>query len=85
MYLPFFAGHSRVDLVMEDGARLHRVQVKTARRIGEVLAFRTCSYTRNVSREYVGEVEYFGVYSPDLDAVYLVPVSDVPARGRICD
>ena len=27
------------------------------------------------------DVDYFGVYCPDTDAVYLVPITDVPDRG----
>jgi len=28
-------------------------------------------------RHYRGEVEYFAVYSPDLDKVYLVPIEHI--------
>jgi hypothetical protein len=28
-------------------------------------------------RHYQGEVEYFAVYSPDLDKVYLIPIDHV--------
>ena len=31
VYLPLFAPHSRVDLVFDDDAGFHRVQVKTSR------------------------------------------------------
>jgi hypothetical protein len=33
---------------------------------------------RSVKRGYKGEAEYFGVYSPDTDKVYLIPVDEVP-------
>ena len=80
VYLPFFAAHARVDLVYEDGLGFHRVQCKTARVRGQVLTFATCSNTRNLPREYVGEIDEFGVYSPQLDQVFLVPIADVPTR-----
>jgi hypothetical protein len=55
--------------------------VKTARRVGEVLVFRTCSNTSNTPRDYRGEIDAFGVYSPDLDRAFLVPVIDVSIRS----
>ena len=33
--------------------------------------------TTNARRDYRGQIEYFAVYSPDLDKVYLVPVDHV--------
>jgi PD-(D/E)XK endonuclease len=29
-------------------------------------------------RDYVDEIEYFGVYCPETGGVYLVPIRDVP-------
>ena len=31
-------------------------------------------------RDYRGEVDVFGVYSPQLDEVFIVPVNDVATR-----
>jgi hypothetical protein len=56
------------------------VQCKASRTIGEVLYFRTCSNTKNVPRTYDGEIDVFGVYSPNHNLVYLVPASGLPAR-----
>lgn len=69
-----------------------RIQCKTARymdegrngKAGGYLEFR--GYRANsVSRRkgYWGEAEYFGVYSPDLDKVYLVPVMAFPDGSEI--
>ena len=80
VYLPFFAAHTRVDLVFEDELGLHRVQCKTSRLRGDVVAFATCSNTKHVRKDYRGEVDLFGVYSPELDQVFMVPVGDVPLR-----
>ena len=81
VYLPLFAPHSRVDLVAEDDAGFHRVQVKTSRVKGSVVNFCTCSNSRDVRKSYQGEADLFGVYSPELDQVFLVPVADVPERA----
>src|SRR5439155_26640702 len=81
VYLRFFSAHGRVDLVFLDATGLYRVQCKTSRVIGDVLHFRTCSNTNNLPRDYRGEIDLFGVYSPELDQVYLVPVADAPSRG----
>jgi hypothetical protein len=80
VFLPAFAAHDRIDLVYVDGADLVRVQCKTSRLIGDVLRFRTCSNTANVPRGYGGEVDAFGVYSPDTERVYIVPAHDLPTR-----
>jgi hypothetical protein len=80
VYLPAFGGHSRVDLVYDDGARLVRVQCKNGRLAKGALSFATCSYTANRPKTYVGEVDEFGVYAPALDRVYLVPAVDLPTR-----
>lgn len=82
VYLPQFAPHARVDLVAIRGDAILRVQVKTSRRFGGAIGFRSCSNTGNVPKAYVGEVDAFGVYSPDLGRVYLVPVKD--AGTRMC-
>lgn len=80
VYLPMLMPHSRVDLVAEIGQRLVRVQVKSARLVGEVINFRSCSNTGNLPRAYRGEVDAFGVYCPELGTSYLVPIDDVPDR-----
>ena len=34
----------------------------------------------NAPKTYEGEIDLFGVYSPDLDNVFLVPIAEVPSR-----
>ena len=46
-----------------------------------MVAFRTCSNTGNVPLDYRGQVEAFGVYSPDLNLVYVVPVEVTAIRA----
>lgn len=82
VYVPFFSPHNRVDLVYEDGERrLVRVQCKTSRLVKGVLSFRVCSNTASVYQDYRGEIDEFGVYAPELDEVFLVPVEHVATRG----
>jgi PD-(D/E)XK endonuclease len=77
----------RYDLVIEDAdGGFWRVQCKTAwidKRTGEdVVKFATSSshyhYRGGIydhgRRGYQGQIDYFAVYSPDLDKVYLVPI-----------
>lgn len=80
VYLPVFAPHARVDLVAVSDEAILRVQVKTARSVAGSILFRTCSNTANVPKDYRGQVDAFGVYAPDLDRVYLVPIDATPTR-----
>jgi PD-(D/E)XK endonuclease len=81
VFLPAFAAHDRIDLVYLDGVAAIRVQCKTSRLVGDVLVFCTCSNTANVPRTYDGEIDAFGVYSPDTGLVYLVPAAqNLPRR-----
>ena len=80
VFLPAFGVNSRVDLIYADDGTLVRVQCKTSRLVGDVVIFRTCSNTRNLPREYVGEIDVFGVYSHSENLVYLVPAAGLPTR-----
>jgi hypothetical protein len=72
--------HLRYDCVIEDvDGKFWRVQVKTARLAyeGTVLIFAVASSDNHTTakrgwRSYQGQVDYFGVYSPDLDKCFLV-------------
>jgi hypothetical protein len=81
VFLPLFSAHGRVDMVaLREGVVL-RVQCKTARLVNGVLSFRTCSNTRNSPRDYLGQVDAFGVYSPDMGSTYLIPLDGLGGRG----
>lgn len=76
----------------EKKPRLYRVQCKMARLTGDgsciiFNAFNTIpgeSGRRASVKGYRGEAEYFGVYSPDTNKCYLVPVDAVPiANARL--
>ena len=63
-------------------ARLVRIQCKTARisKDQAYLIFNTSNMTggRRERRGYREDVEFFGVYSPEIGKVYLIPVEAVP-------
>ena len=79
--------NTRYDLVIDDGNRLARVQCKTGRlRRGAIIFATTSTYghhksPRIVRRGYAGEADLFGVFCPETNGVYLVPIADVPARS----
>jgi hypothetical protein len=86
-----FGENTRYDLVIDDGTRLLRVQCKTGRLRKGAVAFNTCSsYAHHqnpqvIKRTYEGEIDLFGVYCPETEDVYLIPIEDVPAKrqGRL--
>jgi hypothetical protein len=80
-FLPVFSSHARVDLVAVRESKTLRVQVKTARVLNGAIFFRTCSNTANRPKDYRGEVDAFGVYSPELDRCFLVPIDGLGERG----
>jgi hypothetical protein len=75
-----FGDNQRYDLVIDEGTAFTRVQCKTARLKDGALLFDTCSsysHRGGSKKDYSGQADVFGVYSPDLDKVYLVPVGVV--------
>lgn len=83
-----FSDNLRYDCVIDDGERLLRVQIKTARLEKGCLTFATAStdWYRHRRRSYHGEADVFAVYYPPADQVYLVPVDACPrtaARLRV--
>jgi hypothetical protein len=93
-----FGDNLRYDLVVDDGQRLLRVQCKTGRLDDKgSIAFPVCSSANHRGlgrRDYRGHVDAFGVFCPETDSVYLVPICAVehcrrearlrvdPARNR---
>jgi hypothetical protein len=81
-----FGENTRYDLVIHDGVRFGRVQCKTGRlRLGAVRFRASSSYAHHpnpkiTTRDYLDEVDYFGVYCPETGGVYLVPVADAQLR-----
>lgn len=77
-----FGEDQRYDLILDDAGALSRVQVKTGRLRDGAILFNCYSVhaDRNERlRTYRGAIEFFGVYCPGIDGVYLIPVGDVPS------
>jgi len=83
-----YGENQRYDLVIEDAERqFWRVQCKTAwlSKDQKTMLFNACSNhyayiwqkSTMTRRHYRGEVEYFAIYSPDIDKVYLIPTEQV--------
>ncbi len=77
VYLPFGSGAS-CDLIVDTGVRLLKVQVKTGRlRDGCVLFAAQRINGHHGTKRYkyeADELDYFAVYCPDNDRVYVVPL-----------
>lgn len=68
---------SRYDIALDRNGTLYRIQCKTGKLLDSCVRFSACSSN---SRDYVGQIDAFGVYCPQNDKVYLVPIEAV--RGR---
>jgi hypothetical protein len=79
--IPFGEDH-RYDLVIEKDGKFESVQVKTGRLRNGVIIFNCySSHTHrggSACRGYAAEIDYFGVYCPQLDATYLIPIAEFP-------
>ena len=82
--IPFGTGCS-YDIIIDTRSRLLRCQIKTATLRGNgTIYFNLRSNVgrtiapgkRIVSRDYKGLIDVFGVYSPDLDQCFIVPVEE---------
>lgn len=72
-----YGDNQRYDLVIEETGSFKRVQVKTAR----LTEFNSITFsTRSISSNgktvsnYRGQIEFFGIYCPEIDKCYLVPI-----------
>lgn len=67
---------TRYDLVIDKDGKLSRVQVKTGRLRNGVILFNTYStrYHRKggTCKSYKDDVDFFGIYCPELHSVYLI-------------
>jgi hypothetical protein len=83
-----FGDNLRCDLIIEDGdGKFRCIQCKTGwvEHNGAYIAFKTASSyyhtragrTSHGRRDYRGQIDYFAVYCPDTEKVYLISVDDV--------
>lgn len=83
-----FGENTRYDLVIDNGRCLARVQCKTGRLRSGAVRWSLCSnYGHHanpqiVQRDYHGDIDYFGVYCPETEGVYLIPIIDLPMRRQ---
>jgi hypothetical protein len=78
-----FGDDQRYDLVMDVHGDLKKIQSKTGRVKDGSVRFDVCSSYVHVGRgkkDYHGEVDFFGVYCPETDTVYMVPIGEVGKR-----
>ncbi len=87
LYMPL-GENTRCDLIMESRGELVRIQCKTGRLRKGAVAFSLCSnygHHRNPEtrhRPYQGQIDFFAVYCPETNGVYLVPITDVPGSRQ---
>jgi hypothetical protein len=81
-----FGENQRYDLVVEAESGFIRVQCKTGRLRNGVIKFNACSITYHhptrlpgqaYKHHYRGQADVFGVYCPDTDKIYVVPVEEI--------
>jgi hypothetical protein len=82
-----FGENQRYDLIADKDGVLSRVQVKTGLLRDGVISFRPWSSHSHRDgphvRTYAGEIEYFGVYCPQVRATFMVPVDEVRTWGSL--
>ncbi len=81
-----YGDNARYDVVIENGDGVFsRVQVKTGRLERGMIEFNGYSSHSHrggaSTRVYRGEVDFFGVYCPQVDRCFLVPASEVNTHG----
>src|SRR5690349_7101418 len=78
--------NQRYDIVIEKNGIFYRIQCKTGKLYdNKIVKFSTRStqYHRGgKSQGYSGQIEYFGVYCPQNDRCYLVPVADCGTSSK---
>lgn len=75
-----FGDSQRYDLVIENNGEFFRIQCKNGRVRNGCIRFNTSStewYGGHRRKNYKGQVDYFGIYCPELDKTYLVPVEHI--------
>src|SRR5277367_3948741 len=81
-----YGDKDRFDLVLYEDEKFSRIQCKTGRLKNGNVKFSTRSvYSygkgKSVIRQYEGQIEFYGVYCPEINSVYLVPVSEAKTRS----
>lgn len=73
-----FGNSRRYDLVIDENGKFIRVQCKTGRLKDGAIHFRTTNVSSaGKNLPYTGQVDCFGIYCPENNKVYLVPIEDL--------
>ena len=79
VWLPWGTNH-RSDMLLGLGERVLRIQCKTGQLRNGAVVFRPQSVRSNrkqsLTRNYIGEVDYYAVYCPGTTRVYMVPCDE---------
>lgn len=72
---------ARYDLIIDDGEKLQKVQIKTGCVRKGCVLFRASNHNRigkggYRKRDYINDIDLFAVYVPELDKFYLIPVEE---------
>jgi hypothetical protein len=79
-------GVERYDLVLRRDGAWQRVQIKTGRFRSGAVQYNACSNAEGVGKpvSYHGHADALGIYSPDLDRCYLIPIEECGrSEGRL--
>lgn len=80
-----YGDNAPYDLLIDDGILVSKIQCKHGRYKKGCVLFITKSSTRSggkrVETNYVGKVDFFGVYCAELDTCYLIPIDEVAKHG----
>ncbi len=79
-----FGDNQRYDMVLDTPSGFKRVQCKTGRLRQGVIQFSVASsaYHRKGKRQgYHGQIDLFGVYCPENQKCYLVPIQNAPPKN----
>lgn len=73
-----FGNNQRYDVIVDDGNKLSKVQVKTGRLRNGCVEFNTTNVNcfNGKRKSYVGQIDYFVVYCPDTDKLYKIDIED---------
>lgn len=83
--IPFGSGAS-YDLVVDSGNRFYKIQVKTGWLSKGCVCYKSLRRQSNrlTRRKYVnGEVDFFAVYCPSLEKIYVIPAANHVSEGRL--
>lgn len=81
-----FGDNARYDYIIDINGTLLRIQCKHGRIKGENLIANTCShspYSNIPRRSYIGEADYFAVYSENLNKFYLIKIDENTPVGNL--